>query len=117
MSKWSDGAALLQKIITAKEVAPIHKDLINLQQTMFALQADQMRLVDENQKYKEEIKELRSEIKLEKTLEFDSNNYWIIKPDGSKDGPFCHYCKDVENRMVRKPKAYCSQCVAKKRYE
>lgn len=115
MSKWSDGADLLQKIITAKDVIPIQSDLITLQQTMFSLQNDQLKLIDENSDLRAKVSSLESRIKLEKNLEFDGKCYWSNETE-SKDGPFCALCWDVEKRLVRKPKTFCPQCISKNRH-
>ena len=77
MSKWSDSAELLQKLITAKEVIPIQGDLINLQQTMFVLQTDQMKLIDENQKLKDEL----AKLKQKKKYIVEPGHSWVVDPE------------------------------------
>lgn len=115
MSKWSDGAELLQKLITAKEVIPIQNDLISLQQTMFSLQADQMRLIDENSTLKLEV----AKLKRKKGYKYENGHSWMIdteRPD-LKLCPVCLNRDGFENPMTRVGlrMPYCSTC--KKSFE
>jgi hypothetical protein len=87
MSKWSESAELLQRLITAKEVIPIQSDLISLQQAMFALQAEQMKLVDENAKLKEE----NQQLKKRKKYIYEPGHKWMID-SGKPDIKLCPTC-------------------------
>lgn len=91
MSKWSEGAELLQKIITAKEVIPVQSDLIALQQTLFSLQSDQMKLLDENNNLKDEIRRLG---KL-KAYKYETGRTWMINPE-YPDIKLCPVCLNKE---------------------
>jgi hypothetical protein len=112
MSKWSEGAELLQKLIAAKEVIPIQGDLISLQQTMFSLQADQMKLIDENIKLKEELASLRKS----KDYIYEEGHKWKIDPDRSQI-KLCPVClnKDgfespLDDPLDHMGYRYCRNC-------
>lgn len=92
MSKWSEGADILQKLITAKEVIPVQGDLINLQQTMFTLQAEQMKLIDENLKVKRKIEKLEGK----KKYVYDVPHNWLIDSD-KPDLKLCPVCLNRDN--------------------
>jgi hypothetical protein len=106
MSKWSDVAELLQKIMTAKEVIPVQNDLINLQQTMFALQTDQMKLLDENANLKAEISRLSES----KKFVFAPGKDYLIDPV-EPSRKLCPVCTP-KNRVAIPilSNGYCSQC-------
>jgi len=109
MSKWSDGAELLQKLISAKELIPARNDLINLQQTMFSLQSDQIKLVDQNQKLKEENANLRKK----KEYKYADGHSYMINPDNPslKLCPTCLNRDNFENPMQDYDSGgYCHTC-------
>lgn len=109
MSKWSEGADLLQKLITAKEVAPIQNDLINLQQTMFSLQADQMKLIDDNSKLKIQVEKLQKK----RDYTYEEGHTWFIHPE-RPDIKLCPVClgrDDFENPMTPNGgRQWCRTC-------
>lgn len=112
MIKPNDAFDLVIKAINAKtELATAEqKDLLANAKNVLA----DLKILVADQKI--EIDNLNRKINLEKSLEFDGKKYWTKNPDGTKDGPFCPYCKDVEGRLVRMPKTHCSQCVSKNRH-
>lgn len=112
MLKPNDAIDLALKAIDAKTALATaeHKEM--LADAKIAL-AD-LKLEFSNQKL--EIDKLNKQINIEKSLTFDGRDYWLIKKGNEKDGPFCQYCQDVEKRLVRKPKVFCSQCLSKGRH-
>jgi hypothetical protein len=109
MSSWTDGAKLLQKIITAKEVVPIQSDLIDLQQLMFASQTDQMKLMDENAVLRKQVSELQKR----KEYVYQEDHTWLIHP-GRPDiklCPVCMYRDGFESPTVPAGgRQYCMTC-------
>lgn len=67
------------------------------------LQADALKMVEENSKLRDRIKELETAFAIQGTLVFEDNHYFVSK-DGTKDGPFCTLCWDNDRRLVRKHK-------------
>lgn len=113
MGKVNDSVNLVKSALDVKVALATAEDKEKLADAKLAL-ADLKELIADQ---KIEINELIKKANLEKSLEFIDGEYWTKKDDGSKDGPFCHYCKDVEGRMVRKTRRYCSQCISKNRHE
>lgn len=109
MSKWSDVAELLQRIISANEVIPVRSDLINLQQTMFALQNDQVKLIDENTKLKTRVERLQKK----KDYTYAEGHSWYIhseRPD-IKLCPICLNRDDFENPTIPNGGSqWCATC-------
>ncbi|MBI1929150.1 hypothetical protein HYR99_33505 [Candidatus Poribacteria bacterium] len=50
---------------------------------------------------KKEMEDLKEKLKTRDSLEFEDDAYWIKKPDGTKDGPYCSKCYDTEQKTVR----------------
>ena len=48
-----------------------------------------------------ETRELQEKLKIQDELNWDGRIYWLIKKDGSKDGPFCQVCKDRDEKLTR----------------
>lgn len=70
-----------------------YQQILNLQQQLLDIQKKISDLEVEN-------KELRDKLKLQGSLIYENNAYWIKKED-KKDGPFCSRCWDVEKNTVR----------------
>lgn len=67
-------------------------DNIELYQKILNLQADIMKVLEENNRLKEENRSLKEKFKIKKSLKFENDSYWIKNKDGSKEGPFCSKC-------------------------
>lgn len=76
-------------------------DNIELYRKILDLQADALKMVEENATLKNQIKSLEEKLKIKDSLTFENNDYWIKREDGSKDGPFCTHCWDREQKLVR----------------
>lgn len=76
-------------------------DNIELYQKILGLQADIMGLIEENNLLKNENNSLKEKLRVKGSLKFEQNRYWIENSDGTKDGPFCSKCWDVDNKLVR----------------
>lgn len=91
------------KIEQYKQILEVQEKLLEMQKTIIKLESDN--------------KELKEKIEVKNNLFFENNAYWLKKEDGSKDGPYCSRCWDVEKNTVRmKPDANnqyfhrCPQC-------
>jgi hypothetical protein len=89
-------------IDTAKEAVMLVQkiDNIELYRKILDLQSDALKMVEENGKLKEEIKELEKAFQIKDQLIFENNHYYVLKDD-SKDGPYCTYCWDKDRKLVR----------------
>ena len=61
-----------------------------------------------------EIRNLNEKLKLKDDIIWDGRIYWLIKKDGSKDGPYCQLCQDKNQNLTRLQstvdKWYCLAC-------
>ena len=92
-------------IDTAKDAVQLVQkiDNIELYRKILDLQADALKMVEENGKLRDRIKELEAAFVIKDTLVFEDNHYFVVK-DGTKDGPYCTLCWDKELNLVRKHK-------------
>ena len=92
-------------IDTAKEAVMLVQkiDNIELYKKILELQSDALKMVEENGKLRDRIKELETAFVIKDTLTFEDNHYFAMK-DGTKDGPYCTLCWDNDRRLVRKHK-------------
>lgn len=63
-------------------------------------------LMSENADLREEIKELKGQMGIEKQLVFDRDVYYVKNDDGENEGPYCTTCWDVDRKLVRLSKGY-----------
>ena len=55
----------------------------------------------------EQVKEnggLKGELEIGTSMEFDGKAYWLRKPDGTKDGPYCPNCYKTRSKTVQMQK-------------
>jgi hypothetical protein len=92
-------------IDTAKEAVQLVQkiDNIELYRKILDLQSDALKMVEDNGKLRDRIKELETAFAIKDTLTFEDNHYFVVK-DGTKDGPFCTLCWDNDRKLVRKHK-------------
>ena len=92
-------------IDTAKEAVQLVQkiDNIELYRTILNLQADALKMVEDNGKLRDRIKELEAAFAIQGTLVFEDNHYFVVK-ENIKDGPYCTLCWDNDRRLVRKHK-------------
>jgi hypothetical protein len=88
-----------------KEIAELLKKGLTLeaQEKIMELRVGALELQEENLKLRERVKALEGELAVARDLVFEptSGLYWIQKPDGSRDGPFCAVCHDEHKRLAR----------------
>ena len=87
-----DAVMLVQKI-----------DNIELYRKILDLQADALKIQEENDKLRGKVKSLEEALQIQGTLVFEDNSYFVIKV-GSKEGPYCSLCWDKDRQLVRKHK-------------
>jgi len=75
-------------------------DNIELYQKILDVQAGALEVVEENNKLRDENRELKEKLKVKENLKYERNSYWIEAGD-KKDGPFCSRCWDVDKNLVR----------------
>ena len=87
---------------------------MELRQQGVQLQEENVNLKLEVLDLKETLRNLEEALKVKKNLRWEPPVYCLIGEDGSKDGPYCQRCWDVENRLVRLHEAMggwrCHQC-------
>jgi hypothetical protein len=76
-------------------------DNIELYRRILDLQSEGLKVFEENQQLKEQIKSLQEALKTKENLEFENNSYYVRDDGGKKDGPFCTHCWDKEQQLVR----------------
>lgn len=74
---------------------------IDLHKQILGLQAQVMDLLEENRNLKEENAALKKKMSIEGELSFRNDAYWLPKPNGKHDGPFCSNCWDTRSMLVR----------------
>ena len=108
---------------TAKDVITLVQKADNLElvKQVLALQADIMKMMDENRELKEHVRTLEEKLHVKQNLIFRGNHYWLPKEDGSEDGPFCSACQDGDHKLVRMTEGatrgsyYCRVCLKEKK--
>jgi len=76
-------------------------DNIELYKQILDLQAEIMKLVEENSSLKGEIASLKDKFAVREQLIFAKNAYWLPAEGGRKTGPLCTNCWDVRRQVVR----------------
>jgi hypothetical protein len=76
-------------------------DNIELYRQILNLQAEIQSQFNENLILKQQIADLKEELKIRGSLRFDDGQYLLKTDSGSEDGPFCSICWDVDHRLVR----------------
>jgi hypothetical protein len=61
-----------------------------------------------------ENRELHEKLRLQGEIHWDGRIYWLIKKEGSREGPYCQLCHDQDQRLTRLQstvdKWYCLAC-------
>ena len=88
---------------TAKDVITLVQKADNLElvKQVLALQADIMKMMDENRTLKDDIRALNDKLHTREKLVFRNNTYWLSNGDGTEEGPFCSTCHDSDDKLVR----------------
>lgn len=89
-----DDAKSVVKLVQDIGNIPLLKEIVNLQSEIVAL-------VQERNDLKTEVQQLKEQIKLKGSLEFEDNAYWLKNEDGTNKGPFCSGCFDRDGKDSR----------------
>jgi hypothetical protein len=74
---------------------------INAYQKILEIQETALEMQKENKKLREEIDNLRAELRLKDVLIFKDDAYWIENDKKEIiDGPFCPSCRDSSNLLI-----------------
>jgi len=83
----------LSELIKKYNDAELYKKIQDLRDEIFNLR-------EENQAYREKIKELENAIQIKGKLKKEGNLYYLYQEDGEKDGPFCLTCWDDDMKLI-----------------
>ena len=72
---------------------PQYEQILSIQEKLLEMQKSIADLDSEN-------KELKDKLKIQESLKFENNAYWLEK-DGGKDGPYCSCCWDDQRKTIR----------------
>lgn len=95
----SDVMTVLDKalaIATKLKNAELNAVIIELQSKVMSIQQEIIKLNAENEGLKQQLQE-----KEQYNMVFEDNAYWNLKPDGSKEGPFCAVCWERDRKTIR----------------
>lgn len=83
-----------------RRVADVLEKLGGVQDTLFFVREELLRVQDENHELKRKLREMRQEAEERGKVVYEKPSYWIN--DGEeRDGPFCQRCYDVDKSLVR----------------
>ena len=88
----------LDYIKTALELAKKAQS-VELQGELLNIKEEYLKLQEENLQLKERNTEL--ERRKAEPVVFKPPSYFVTKPDGTEDGPFCQRCHDADGKLVR----------------
>jgi len=72
---------------------------IELYNKLIAIQEKDLKIMDKNIKFKEEVFELKENLKIKGQLKYEDNAYWQIEGKEKRD-PFCPKCWDDEKKLI-----------------
>ena len=71
---------------------------------MLEVQAEAIKINEQNRGLVKETEELRAALQLQESLTFNNDDnfyYRVIGADGERDGPYCSACWDGERKLIR----------------
>ena len=86
----------------AKDVSSVLKKAgeVETQKKFLELEEDRIELRRENLELKEQVKALEEKLQTKQNASYLEGAYWVLRDNGSKDGPFCQRCFEVDHRLV-----------------
>lgn len=113
------GGTLLNAKIDAEakqRVSDFVEKLGNVQDALFYIREELIKVQDENQNLKSKIKNLEEKLRIKDKLIYEKSYYWL-DDNGVKSGPFCQRCYDVNSNLVHLQGGnndawHCSECKA-----
>jgi hypothetical protein len=97
------GGGLLQAKIDSdskKKVNEVLDKLGTVQDTLFYIREELLKLQDDKQALKKTISELEEKLSIKSKLVYEKPSYWMQEND-SRIGPFCQRCYDAEQKLIR----------------
>jgi ribosomal protein L37AE/L43A len=83
-----------------QRVLEVVEKLGNVQDALFYVREELIKIQDENVSQKARLKELDERLELKGRVVFERPSYWVMT-EGQLDGPFCQKCFDVDSLLVR----------------
>ena len=71
--------------------------MLSYTKNILDLQSDALKIMEENSKLRERIKNLEETFKIKGTLIFENNHYYVGE---NKEGPYCTICWDKDQNLV-----------------
>lgn len=72
-----------------------------LEHRLAAVRVECAKLAEENAKLRQDLLELRTQVKTRQEMRFQNNVYWRQDADNQLEGPYCPKCLDGSNRSAR----------------
>lgn len=93
---------ILDYIKTAGDLA-VNMRNVELQGTVLEIKREVLQLQDKVLKRDHRIADLERERDEKRAMRFDkkSCSYYMARPDGTEDGPFCPRCQDADKKLIR----------------
>ncbi len=80
--------------VRGDHIALLREELVAAEKQIAKLETDKAVLADENLN-------LRHQLATQLNLSWESPYYWRVNDDGTKEGPFCQHCADIDKNPVR----------------
>lgn len=97
------GTSLLDAKIdteSKQRVSDVIEKLGSVQDTLFYIREELLKVQNENHELKEKIKVLEEKLNEKSKVHYIKPSYWVIEGE-EKDGPFCQKCYDTDKNLVR----------------
>lgn len=95
------------EVLRKADKIPEFNIILDIQQKLIDLQ-------EENAELRSQAKALREKDKFECNLIYEKNAFYLVKKDGTKEGPYCPKCWGDESKKLRMYNAghvyYCPKC-------
>jgi BMFP domain-containing protein YqiC len=80
-------------------VSEFVEKLGSVQDALFYIREELIKVQDENQNLKAKIKNLEDKLQIKEKLTYEKSYYWL-DDKGLRSGPFCQRCYDVSGNLV-----------------
>lgn len=97
------GNSLLEAKIDSESrqrVTEALEKLGGIQDALFYVREELLRIQEENHALKEKVKQLEGKLEEKGKVTYEKPSYWIVDGE-SRDGPFCQKCFDADNKLIR----------------
>ncbi len=76
------------------------EQLGGVQEALFYIREELIRVQEENQSQKTLIHELKEKLTEHGKLSYEKPSYWIVDGE-NRDGPYCQRCYDADGKLIR----------------